>query len=53
MISPSGVQVDMPIGNGFVGMVNREVFDEFLRERAVQNGAKRAAPDIFSLDRDA
>ena len=31
MISPSGVEVDMPIGNGFVGMVNREAFDEFLR----------------------
>ena len=42
MISPAGVEVEMPIGNGFVGMVNREVFDEFLRTRAVENEAKRA-----------
>lgn len=53
MISPSGVEVDMPIGNGFVGMVNREAFDEFLRERAAQNGAKRRTGSFCSLDRDA
>ena len=41
MISPSGAEVDMPIGNGFVGMVNRDRFDEFLRARAVENGAER------------
>jgi geranylgeranyl reductase len=52
MISPSGVQVDMPIGNGFVGMVNREVFDEFLRERAVQSGAARRTGTFLALQRD-
>ena len=31
MISPTGRQVDIPIENGFVGMVDREHFDEFLR----------------------
>src|SRR5215470_7981036 len=40
MISPADRRVDMPI-NGFVGMVDREVFDEWLRERAAMNGAER------------
>lgn len=53
MISPSGVEVDMPIGDGFVGMVNREVFDEFLRERAVANGAERRTGTFTSLTRDS
>ena len=39
MISPSGAEVDMPVGKGFVGMVNREEFDEFLRARAADSGA--------------
>lgn len=39
MISPANVAVDMPIENGFVGMVNREVFDEWLRQRAEAAGA--------------
>ena len=30
MISPSDRTVDMPITGGYVGMVNREVFDEYL-----------------------
>ena len=35
MISPSGRNVDMPVGDiGFVGMVDRDIFDEWLRERA-------------------
>ena len=34
MVAPSQRQVDMPIDGGYVGMVNREVFDEFLRARA-------------------
>lgn len=41
MVSPSDKQVDMPIDGGFVGMVDREVFDEWLRQRAVQAGARR------------
>ena len=31
MISPTQRAVDIPIENGFVGMVDREHFDEFLR----------------------
>ena len=39
MISPTGRQVDIPIENGFVGMVDRKDFDPFLRARAVKAGA--------------
>ena len=42
MVSPSDRQVDMPIDGGFVGMVDREHFDEWLRERAAAVGAERA-----------
>jgi geranylgeranyl reductase len=38
MISPAGVAVDMPIEGGYVGMVDREVFDSWLRERACRTG---------------
>ena len=41
MIAPSNREVDMPIEGGFVGMVDREVFDEWLRERAAKAGAHR------------
>ncbi len=41
MISPADVKVDIPIDNGFVGMVDREFFDEWLRERAASHGAVR------------
>ena len=40
MIAPSDTAVDMPIG-GWVGMVDREVYDEWLRERAAAAGATR------------
>ncbi len=42
MIAPSGLQVDIPIEGGFVGLVDREHFDEWLRERAAAAGAVRA-----------
>ena len=41
MVAPSHQTVDMPIGGGYVGMVDRDVFDEFLRVRAVEHGAIR------------
>lgn len=41
MVSPVGRAVDIPIENGYVGMVDREVFDEWLRQRAVSAGAGR------------
>lgn len=40
MISPAGEAVDMDIG-GWVGMVDRGEFDEWLRQRAANNGAHR------------
>ena len=41
ILAPSGNEVDMPIDQGYVGMVDREFFDEFLRERANLAGAER------------
>jgi geranylgeranyl reductase len=41
VIAPSENEVDMPIENGYVGMVDREVYDEWLRERAGAEGAVR------------
>jgi geranylgeranyl reductase len=41
MVAPSARSVDMPIDGGFVGMVDRDVFDEWLRQRAVRAGAER------------
>ena len=52
-ISPSKQQVDMPIEGGYVGMVDRETFDEWLRQRAVSVGAHRRTGTFVRLDRDA
>jgi geranylgeranyl reductase len=52
MIAPSARSVDMPVGDGFVGMVDRETFDEWLRERAVREGATRRTGTFEALDRD-
>lgn len=41
IISPKSRKVDIPVGDGFVGMVDRDVFDEWLRVRAVAAGAER------------
>lgn len=41
MVSPTGQEVDMPIDGGYVGMVDREYFDEWLRARAALVGATR------------
>ncbi len=53
MIAPSDHQVDIPIDNGFVGMVNRDQFDEWLRRRATSAGAVRRTGKFESLSRDA
>ena len=49
MVSPTDKKVDIPIENGFVGMVDREHFDEWLRERAASNGAERFSGQFSSL----
>ena len=53
MVSPSAKEVDMPIDGGYVGMVDREVFDEWLRARAERSGATRARGTFLRIDRDA
>ena len=52
MVSPSDKQVDMPIDGGFVGMVDRDVFDEWLRERAAEAGARRRTGLFKRFERD-
>ena len=52
MIAPSHDVVDMPIEGGYVGMVDRDVFDEFLRARAAQNGAVRRTGTFEKISRD-
>ena len=49
MVSPSDQRVDIPIENGFVGMVDREHFDEWLRDRAEGHGAERFSGQFSSL----
>jgi geranylgeranyl reductase len=52
MVSPAARHVDIPIEGGFVGMVDREFFDEWLRERAAVLGAVRETGLFENLDRD-
>jgi geranylgeranyl reductase len=52
MVSPGAKKVDMPVGNGFVGMVDREEFDEWLRERAADHGATRRTGTFERVERD-
>ncbi|WP_411891388.1 geranylgeranyl diphosphate reductase [Yoonia sp. SDW83-1] len=52
MISPTGRHVDIPIENGFVGMVDREHFDEFLRNRAKDAGAHRYTGTFQGIERE-
>jgi geranylgeranyl reductase len=52
MISPTARAVDIRIENGFVGMVEREHFDAFLRERAVKAGAEPLTGTYLAIERD-
>ncbi len=53
MVSPADVKVDIPIENGFVGMVDRAAFDEWLRERAREHGATRRCGSFKSFEAGA
>ena len=53
IVAPSAREVDMPIADGFVGMVDREIFDEWLRQRAAQSGAVRLTGTFETIERDA
>ena len=52
MVSPKDKKVDIPIEGGFVGMVNRDQFDEWLRVRAENHGAVRQRGIFDKLSRD-
>lgn len=51
MISPTGRHVDIPIENGFVGMVDRKDFDPFLRARAIAAGARYFTGTFVKIER--
>ena len=50
MVGPSKRTVDMPIEGGFVGMVDRGPFDEWLRTRAASGGATRATGNFERIE---
>lgn len=50
-IAPSGRIVTMPIDGGFVGMVDRDEFDEWLRARAASAGVERRTGRFVALER--
>jgi geranylgeranyl diphosphate/geranylgeranyl-bacteriochlorophyllide a reductase len=51
IIAPSNRKVVMPVGDGgFVGMVDRDVFDEWLRARAASAGAVRVTGRCEQVD---
>ena len=50
MISPTRQKVDMPIEGTFVGMVDRDEFDPWLRDRAEQAGATVAIGAFKALN---
>ena len=52
MVSPASVKVDMPIEGGYVGMVDRDEFDEYLREQAAAAGAVRCTGVFEAIERD-
>jgi geranylgeranyl reductase len=52
MVAPSDRHVNMPIDGGYVGMVDRGPFDQWLRERAVAAGAERRDGTYTGITRD-
>ena len=52
VISPTAKKVDIPVGDGFVGRVDRDVFDEWLRHRAAVAGAERRTGAFTQFSRD-
>ena len=53
IVAPSNAVVDMRIEAGFVGMVDRDVFDPFLRRRAASAGAEVMAARFVEATRNA
>lgn len=50
MVSPAERKVDIPIEGGYVGLVDREAFDEWLRVRAAGAGAQRRTGTFERLE---
>ncbi len=50
MIAPSDTRVDMPVGDTYVAMVDRDRFDPYLRERAADAGAELVIGAFKSLE---
>jgi geranylgeranyl reductase len=50
IIAPSNKKVIMPVGDGYVGMVDRDTFDEWLRNRAAEAGATRVTGKCEEVD---
>jgi geranylgeranyl reductase len=53
MVSPRDRRVDIPIEGGYVGLVDRDAFDEWLRQRAAASGAERLDGEFERIERDA
>lgn len=53
IVAPSGRYADMAIRGGFVGMVDRKDYDEWLRNRAMLAGAERVTGVFDRIERDA
>jgi geranylgeranyl diphosphate/geranylgeranyl-bacteriochlorophyllide a reductase len=52
IVSPTGRLAHMPVDGSYVGMVDREEFDEYLRNRAADAGATRATGTYTHSTRD-
>ena len=52
IVAPSGRRVDMRVQGGFVGMVDRDRFDPWLRQRAEDAGAELAIGRVVDVVRD-
>jgi len=53
IFAPSGRAEEMPINDdGYVGMVDREIFDEYLRQRAAAAGAIRITGSFEAITRE-
>lgn len=52
MVAPSNRHVDIPIENGFVGMVDRDKFDPWLRQRALDAGAHLVTGEFDTFRRE-
>jgi geranylgeranyl reductase len=52
IVSPTGRLAHMPVEGSYVGMVDREQFDEYLRQRAAEQGAKRTTATYTHSTRD-